>query len=196
MLRVLLILIIFFIPSFGGDSSFVHKYDREAFTGRSSWIDEDNDCQNTRAEVLIEEHMGGLIKFRGGKRCVVHSGRWYDLYSGKLYRLANDMDIEHVVSLKDAWESGAKNWSHEYKKKFANYLEDPDHLLAVSKSENRSKGSKGPDKYLPPNIDFVKEYCRKYIRIKVRWNLTVTKDQLIVLQGVMDDEPITYPKVR
>jgi len=195
MFKFFTIFIISFTLSFADDilKDVWEKYDRSKHF--KSWIDADKDCQNTRDEVLIEESLIP-VTFKDKKRCKVDSGMWYDLYSGKMFYSASKMDIEHVVSLKDAWMSGSQSWTFEKRKIFANYLFDTYHLLAVSYSENRSKGNKGPDKYLPSNDAFVKEYCRIYIRIKVKWNLTVTRDQLIALQKVLGDEQIVYPKVR
>ena len=173
------------------------KYDRKTlFTGPSAWLDIDRDCQDTRAEVLIKESINDSVTFRSDKRCVVDSGVWYDSYSGKIFYAAGDMDIEHVVALKDAWVSGAMHWSFEKRNSFTNYMNDRYHLMAVDRGENRSKGARGPDKYLPPNDKFVKEYFRRYIRVKVTWNLTVTRDQLYALQQILGDEKIIYPKVR
>lgn len=171
------------------------SYERKRFTGPSSWVDADKDCQDTRVEVLIEENIG-ILEFKSKKNCKIKSGLWYDFYSDSIFIDPLKLDIEHVVALKDAWVSGAKNWNSEKRKEFANYLNNKDHLMAVYLGENRSKGSRGPDLWLPSNEDFRKEYCRRYIRIKLEWNLTVTHSQLKALQNVLGDEEIIYPKVR
>lgn len=202
--------------SFMRDGSDSTKYNREDYTGSSAWIDADKDCQNTRAEVLIEESIND-VKFRKYKPkdttltqaardsliakksrdCVVDSGLWHDPYTGTIFKKANDLDIDHMVALEDAHRSGALSWTKEEKKAYSNYLKDKGHLIAVSKSENRKKGSKGPEEYLPPNNQFKEEYCRIYVRIKVRFGLTSNSKQLLFLQNMfMEDTSIILPKLR
>ena len=101
------------------DFSGIPSYDRDLYFG--SWIDEDGDCQNTRAEVLITESISS-VGYRDSSSCVVDSGEWYDPYTNNIYYLASDVDIDHFVPLYDAFYSGAYNWP-EYKRiEFANDL--------------------------------------------------------------------------
>lgn len=65
-------------------------------------------------------------------------------------RCARDLDIDHLVPLKNARDSGGWAWSLDRKKEYANYLGEPDHLIAVTSGANRSKGAKGPDEWRPP----------------------------------------------
>lgn len=184
----LLIVLVFNAYAYMADGSDNTKYNRKDYTGSSAWIDADKDCQNTRAEVLVEESIDSVV-FRKGKTCVVDSGLWLCPFTGKLYKKANDLDIDHIVALEDAHRSGAMYWSKDEKKAFANYMEDRGHLIAVYKSENRKKGSKGPEDYLPPDPRFQKEYCRIYVRIKVRFGLTSNRKQLLFLQNMFINEP-------
>ena len=115
-------------------------YDRKAW---KHWIDEDRDCQNARHEVLIEESLS-TVGFKTSKGCRVVSGSWNDPYSGRTITDASKLDIDHMVPLKEAHESGAANWPRERERAYANDLDDPDTLIAVDRRLNRQKGAKDP----------------------------------------------------
>ena len=116
------------------------KYERKSYR---HWIDEDRDCQNARHEVLIEESSSTVV-FKTEKGCRVVSGSWKDPYSGRTIMDASKLDIDHMVPLKEAHQSGAANWSRERKRAYANDLDDPDTLIAVDRRLNRQKGAKDP----------------------------------------------------
>ena len=120
-------------------SSYSTLYDRDDWGG---WIDEDGDCQNTRAEILIRDSQA-QVSFDG---CRVVSGLWDLPYSGGSTTSASQIDVDHIIPLKWAHGHGGDRWSDARKRAFAN---DPDNLLATSSSANRSKGAKGPDQWMP-----------------------------------------------
>ena len=70
------------------------------------WTDMDGDCQNTRAEMLLQMNIG-KIKFKRNKPCNVSWGKWKDPYTGKEFLKASEMDIDHIVPLKHAYDHGA-----------------------------------------------------------------------------------------
>jgi hypothetical protein len=78
--------------------------------------------------------------------CSVTSGTWLLPYSGETTHNPQDIDVDHIIPLKWAHGHGGDKWLKERKREFAN---DSDNLLATSSCENRSKGSKGPDAWLP-----------------------------------------------
>ena len=142
------------------------EYNRDDWGG---WIDEDGDGLNTRHEVLAEE---SLIKPIVSNNKVV-SGKWFDKYTGKYFTNPSDLDIDHLVPLKNAYISGASNWSKKKKNRYYNYLKYDNHLIAVSKSANRNKSDKSPVDWLPPNKDYQCEYVREWFKIKTAWGLTI-----------------------
>lgn len=167
------------------------RYHRDLYP---HWIDQDKDCQNTRAEVLIKnsvedikfKRVSGFFKKKEAnlgrgrvfyknkkpvkKPCNVSYGKWIDPYSNKVFVKASDMDIDHIVSLKNAHLSGAYKWSRSKKRDFAN---DFDNLLSVDKKLNRQKGSKSPDQWLPPLKSFRCRYLKKWITIKRKYDLQI-----------------------
>lgn len=137
------------------------------------WTDADRDCQDTRQEVLIAESEieVGWKKHKKNRRCKVARGRWRCPYTGKVITNPRYLDVDHLVPLAEAHRSGGHAWDSEQRKRYANALEDPGHLVAVDRGSNRAKGDKGPDAWMPPNPAFRCEYLQKWQAIKERWSL-------------------------
>lgn len=137
------------------------------------WSDFDRDCRDTRAETLIASSMAGVI-FVDDKACTVLSGIWFDPYTGKLFTIARSLDLDHVIPLHYASEQGGWRWDSLTKKLFAN---DPENLLLVSATENRSKGSKGPSEYLPAAA-YHCVYAQRWRMLSNKYELTLkAKDE-------------------
>lgn len=151
------------------------------------WTDDDLDCQNTRAEVLIRDSSTEGIVFKTDNECLVTKGEWIDPYTGQTFKIAGELDVDHVVPLKNAHESGAWAWSKAKRREYANYLLEPEHLLPVKASENRRKGAKGPDKYMPPLEEYHCEYVTIWQKIKRDWELEMTEDEGDIVQIVLDE---------
>ena len=137
------------------------------------WLDEDGDCQDTRTEVLVATSQVP-VRFADERHCKVTRGRWRCPYTGRIVTDPHDLDIDHLVPLSAAHVAGGDGWTGSKKAAFANALDDPDHLVAVLASANRSKGDKGPDRWLPSEPAARCDYVRAWTRIKSRWDLEVT----------------------
>ncbi|WP_295160934.1 HNH endonuclease family protein [uncultured Brachyspira sp.] len=144
----------------------VTRYNRNDW---GTWTDEDNNGLNTRHDVLARESLTKPVI--SNKRVIL--GVWYDKFTGKYFTNAKDLDIDHLVPLKNAHLSGASNWSEKKKNEYYNYMKNGSHLIAVSKGANRSKGDKSPVEWLPPNKEYQCEYIRKWYKIKNDWGLTI-----------------------
>ncbi|MDP2279538.1 MAG: DUF1524 domain-containing protein, partial [Nitrospirota bacterium] len=81
--------------------------------------------------------------------------------------------------------SGGWAWDKERKQEYANYLQNTWHLLAVSASENRKKGAKGPDKYLPPQVEYHCIYVRNWVNIKEEWGLEMTESEGMAVEKIL-----------
>ena len=153
-------------------------YDRDDWG--SGWSDEDGDCLSTRHEVLMHEAAESVFLRDDG--CLVTGGTWLAEFTGTVVSDPRDLDIDHFVPLANAHRSGAWEWSAETKRSYYNDLTDPRHLIAVTSSANRSKGSRGPDEWKPPDETYWCTYADTWVDIKVRWELSVTSDELDALQ--------------
>ena len=146
------------------------KYDRDDW---SHWSDDDRDCQNARAEVLITESLDS-VSFRASGTCTVDRGRWFAAYTGATVMEASKLDVDHMVPLNNAHLSGGWSWDAARKKTYANNLDNPEHLIAVTAGANRSKSASGPESWRPERKEYWCEYATNWIMIKNRWDLSVT----------------------
>jgi hypothetical protein len=142
-------------------------YDRDAWP---LWIDADGDCQDTRTEVLIEESEIA-VTFTNDRKCTVASGRWRCPYTDRTFTDPKQLDIDHLVPLQHAHDSGGFAWDKKKRTAFANALDDPEHLVAVYRSSNRSKGARAVDVWLPEEPGFRCQYVDAWRRIKSTWKL-------------------------
>lgn len=142
-------------------------YQRTAF---KHWIDADKDGCNTRAEVLIDEAVEPPAV---GPRCALTGGRWYSAYDDRYLDSASALDVDHMVPLAEAWDSGAAEWDAQTREAYANDLGDPRLLIAVSAASNRSKADKDPAEWMPPYEPYRCEYTANWIAMKLRWGLAV-----------------------
>lgn len=157
-------------------------YDRKLY---KHWIDEDGNCRDTRVEVLVRDATGRIV-FDDDRECKIKSGKWKDPYTGAIFTEPKKLDVDHMVPLKNAHESGAWAWSAKKKQDYANYMKVRYHLLAVSLSENRKKGDRGPEKYLPPLASYRCEYARDWAKIKEDWELEMTEAEGMAVDQILD----------
>lgn len=155
------------------------------------WVDVDGDCQNARQEVLVAESVR-TVSFSGGEQCRVATGQWIAPFTGVTVDSPRKLDVDHMVPLANAHRSGGHSWTRERKREYANYLNEPAHLIAVTASANRAKGSKGPEAWKPPDTGYWCQYAKDWANIKSEWQLTVTPGELAALQVMLEtcDAPV------
>jgi hypothetical protein len=153
-------------------------YNRDLFP---HWIDADGDSCNTRYEVLIAE---AVTAPSVGSACSLSGGRWYSYYDGASWTATSDLDIDHVVALAEAWDSGARNWTTAQRQSFANDLGDGRALVAVTDNVNQSKSDRDPAEWLPPLSGVHCRYIAEWAAVKTRWGLTVDGAEKSALTSV------------
>lgn len=150
----------------------------------------------TSRDVMVLRDATGPVKL-DPKTCdltVGHSGGWQDGYgvldskTGKLkpYKFITEpsgVDAEHIVPLAEAWRSGANKRDEDTRRRIAN---DAVNLIASDPSANRSKGDQDAAHYLPPG-KFRCGYLEHYVKIKVKYALTVDPAEHTALRTAVDD---------
>lgn len=161
-------------------------YDREAQFG--GWIDADGDCEDTRNEALARD----LTNITSADGCTVQTGTLADPYTGTTIEFvrgvatSNDVQIDHVVSLGNAWTTGARQLSQADRVAFAN---DPLNLLAVDGPTNGSKSDRDASEWLPPREAFACEMVAIQIAVKTRYDLWVTAPEKDAMADVLSTCP-------
>lgn len=148
------------------------------------WRDADGDCQDTRQEVLIRQSRVPVRLSSDG--CTVLSGVWDDPYTGYTFIDPSVLDIDHLVPLREAHESGAWRWSSDEKSAFANDLAHPLSLIAVQNSANRSKGARDPALWMPRNEAYHCEYIKSWVVVKEAYGLSMDSAELQAVHKVLD----------
>jgi hypothetical protein len=60
-------------------------------------------------------------------------------------------------------------WTAQQREAYANYLDAPHHLVAVTARSNRSKADKDPAQWLPPHEPARCRYIAEWTAVKQRW---------------------------
>lgn len=160
------------------EDEFESGYDRDLFR---HWIDVDRDGCDARREVLILE---AVVSPAVGDRCSLTGGSWYSAFDGVTITNASSVDMDHMVPLKEAWDSGAHAWSEDRRRTFANDIDLPEALIGVSRSSNRSKGADDPAEWLPPLASYHCQYVRDWMVVKITWELSVDAREFNSLRSV------------
>ena len=158
-------------------------YDRDDW---DHWVRIPGTRQNIRDAVLIEESLVQVTTNDGasGWRARVLTGRWICPYTGLTYTESSDVDVDHVVALAEAHQSGGWAWTHEQREEYANYREDPDHLIVVDDATNSRKGALDPAEFLAGIIEGYRcDYLEEWVRIKDRWALSVDQAEAVAINA-------------
>lgn len=150
-------------------------YSRAAFG--PAWADVDKNGCDTRNDILKRDLLN-LIFREKSRSCVVESGLLLDPFSGERIEFQRGqkssylVQIDHVVALSNAWQSGIFRTDISLRKSFAN---DPLNLLAVKGSLNSQKGDGDAATWLPPNKVFRCKYVSRQVEVKVKYGLSITR---------------------
>jgi hypothetical protein len=160
-------------------------YNRAQFG--QTWADVNRNGCDTRNDILQRDLTN--LSYRSGTRdCVVESGKLIDPYSGitinfvKGVKSSMEVQIDHVVALSNAWQTGAFKFTLEKRTQFAN---DPDNLLAVQGRLNSQKGDGDAATWLPPLKSYRCTYVSKQISVKAKYGLWVTAPEKAAMKNIL-----------
>jgi hypothetical protein len=146
-------------------------YDRRLFP---TWFDLDRDGCDARAQGLVRDSTTPAVLAAG---CAVTGGTWVSTYDGITTTDPSEVEVDHVVALKEAWDSGASAWSPEERTAYANDTSDPRTLRTVSATSNASKGDADPSNWMPPNRADWCRYAGDVVAVKARWGLSMDQSE-------------------
>ncbi|MDD6461363.1 MAG: excalibur calcium-binding domain-containing protein [Bifidobacteriaceae bacterium] len=164
-------------------------YARDQFG--QAWSDVDHNGCDTRNDILKRD-LTNLTFKANTHDCVVASGTLNDPYTGKTIAFvrgqetSNAVQIDHVVALSNAWQTGAQNLTADQRLQLAN---DPYNLLAVDGPANQEKSDSDAASWLPPNTAFDCEYVARQIGVKHKYALWVTSGEKSAMQTVLSTCP-------
>nr|WP_225817999.1 HNH endonuclease family protein [Streptomyces echinatus] len=168
-------------------------YERTKF---KHWVDADRDGCNTRSEVLKAE---AVVAPEQGAGCKLTGGEWYSPYDDRYIAGPSGLDIDHLVPLAEAWDSGASDWTAKEREAYANDLGDDRALIAVSAASNRSKADQDPSTWLPPAAGYRCQYVTDWVADKTRWGLSIDTGEQAALTDVLTacpNVPVTVTAAR
>ncbi len=159
-------------------------YDREAQFG-GDWLDVDGDCLNTRHEVLVAESV--LAPTLSSSGCTVTAGRWTTFYDEGIYTSPTGLQIDHLVPVAEAWDSGAQAWTQQQRIAFYN---DLGYDLQPQRHACRAEpGQVRPRAGGVAAAGDVCEYVEAWTAVKIRWALTVDPAEQAALMQRADACP-------
>jgi hypothetical protein len=163
-------------------------YSRDQFG--AAWVDVDRNGCDTRNDILNRD-LTYVIHNPGTNNCVVASGNFYDPYTATQFEFVKSsngstVEIDHIVSLSDAWQKGAQQWDSQTRKDFAN---DPLNLTATSRSANRSKSDSDAASWLPSNRAIRCAFIARQIAVKSAYQLWVTQAEFDAMTRVLSTCP-------
>ena len=160
-------------------------YTRDQFG--QAWADVDRNGCDTRNDILKRDLTSLTYKAKT-RNCVVLSGTLLDRYSGESINFLRgnitsmEVQIDHVVALSNAWQTGAFKLTAEQRKALAN---DPLNLFAVKGRLNSQKGDGDAATWLPPLKSFRCVYVAQQIAVKAKYSLWVVPPEKAAMLSIL-----------
>ena len=163
-------------------------YKRAEFgNGWARW----NKC-DTRQKILSRDLVDIIFD---DDKCTVLSGTLNDPYTGEIISFtrgkstSNAVQIDHVVALSNAWQTGAQLLDRDTRIAMAN---DDLELIAVQGKANQQKSDRDASEWLPSNIAFRCQYVARQIAVKIKYALWVTQNEYDAIKRVLNTCPNQY----
>ena len=156
-----------------------------------TWADVDRNGCDTRNDILKRDLTGEVFKEKT-RECVVLSGTLVDPFSGETINFVRgnvssmEVQIDHVVAMSNAWQTGAFKLSVKERTAFAN---DPMNLLAVKGRLNSQKGDGDAATWLPPLKSFRCDYVARQIAVKIKYKLWFTAPEKEAMVRILKSCP-------
>lgn len=153
-----------------------------------AWTDDTagghNGC-DTRNDILRRDLRQVTVR-AGSQGCSVTSGTLADPYTGKALAFSSSsaaaIQIDHVVALSNAWQTGAAALSSQHRQDLAN---DPLNLQATAGAVNQAKGDGDAATWLPPDKSYRCTYVARQVAVKARYGLWVTTAERQAISTVL-----------
>ncbi|KAF4126094.1 Pfam:DUF1994 [Geosmithia morbida] len=152
------------------------SYDRDLFP---HWETVEGTC-SAREYVLRRD--GDDVQV--GSDCYPTAGTWTSVYDGVTESVPSKISIDHMVPLKNAWISGASEWTTSEREKLANDVDAPQ-LWAVTTSINSKKSDRSPDSWKPPLTSIHCDYAASWIKVKSKYDLIVSSAEQAALEEML-----------
>jgi hypothetical protein len=152
-----------------------------------TWADVDRNGCDTRNDILKRD-LTSLVFRAKTRNCVVESGTLIDRYSGETIKFVRgnissmEVQIDHVVALSNAWQTGAFKLSAEQRRALAN---DPLNLFAVKGRLNSQKGDGDAATWLPPLKSFRCSYVAHQIAVKAKYSLWLVAPEKAAMAAIL-----------
>jgi hypothetical protein len=152
-----------------------------------AWADVDRNGCDTRNDILRRD-LTAITYRENTKNCVVQSGTLADRYSGEIINFQKgnfssmEVQIDHVVALSNAWQTGAFKLTLQERTALAN---DPLNLFAVKGRLNSQKSDGDAATWLPPQKSFRCTYIAQQIAVKSKYSLWVTAPEKSAMQSIL-----------
>ncbi len=130
------------------------------------WEDLDNDCQDARAEILIQSSQTP-VSFTNPRNCQVREGLWVDPHTGEQFTRAADLQIDHIISTIYADAANGYQWTDQARLLFAN---EPQNLIPVSRASYRKKRQRGINAFQPEG-DYLCTYASTWRTVSELYDL-------------------------
>ncbi|MGW4699744.1 HNH endonuclease family protein [Streptomyces sp. NPDC004285] len=154
-------------------------YTRDKFKHWNTGLDPADGC-STRNEVLLSE---AIVAPEVAAGCKLSGGAWLSYYDGQEVDDPGKLDIDHMVPLAEAWDSGASSWNPARREAYANDQGAATSLVAVTARTNRSKADQDPREWMPPLPDAHCRYVSEWVATKLRWGLTADQGEAEALKA-------------
>lgn len=140
---------------------------------------------------ILKQDLTSVVT-RSATDCTVVSGILQDPYTDTTINFtrgsntSDDVQIDHIVALSDAWQKGATQLTSTDREDFAN---DRLNLLAVDGPSNEKKSDGDAATWLPPNKNYRCRYVARQIGVKAKYRLWVTKAEYDAMARVLQKCP-------